>query len=150
MSTFWTGNLWVVDKTGKLIFKLVVNRWVERRPGFQTGANTLHRLLRKHLPAYRAISTGKRSYGEFIRTLGNLNEGTDIIFVYDPDFRDEVPGGSVYFWHRFYDGLIQDESNKDEVVPNVGKALKDLKEYLGLTILPNPDAPIYTIGATIR
>lgn len=149
MSTFWTGNLWVVDKTGTLIFKLVVNRWVERRPGLQTGASTLKKLLRKHLPAYRAVSTARPKYGEYIRTLGQLNEGTDIIFVYDPDFKDEMPDGTIYLWHRFYDGLVWNQEAKDNV-PNTGYALATMKQELGLDLIPNPDAPTYTIGATPR
>lgn len=147
MSTFWTGNLWVVDKTGTLIFKLVVNRWVERRPRLQTGADTLHRLLRKHLPLYRRVNRVKCHEGDYIRILDMLNNGTDVIFVYDPSFAEEFPGYSTRFWKSFYDGL---HLVNNEVVPNVGNALKCLKEYMGLTIQPNPDAPVYTIGATIR
>lgn len=146
MGTYWTGNLSVVDKTGTLIFKLVVNRWVERRPGLQTGANTLHRLLRKHLPLYRMVNPTERYEGDYIHTLNDLNNGTDIIWVYDPSFAEESTGHSTWFWKVFYDGLhIVD----NKIVPNVGNALKELKKELGLTVQEKPNAPVYTIGAKI-
>lgn len=144
---FWTGTLWVVDTSGKMIFKLVCNRWVERRPGLRTGAKKLHGLLRKHLPLYRTLNGVEWSPGDYSRILGNLYEGTDCIFVYDPKIQESYQGGATRVWHFFFDGM---KLVDDEIVPDTGRAQRKMREDLGLEIKENPLAPVYTIGARIR
>jgi hypothetical protein len=144
---FWTGTLWVLNMTGEVMFKMVCNRWVERSPGLRTGAKKLHKLLRRHLPLYKALNGPEWAPGDYSRILGNLYEGTDCIFVYDPKIQESYQGGATRVWHFFFDGL---KLVNNEVVPDTGRAQKRMQEDLGLEIKENPNAPVYTIGARIR
>ena len=145
MSTYWTSTLSVIDQQGNLIFRVICNRHVERRPGLTTASRTLHKLFRRHLPEFKQCTTSK-SGDSHIRLAGLLNNGQEVILLYDPSLKAQT-GEYISMWKRFFDKLEYSEE-KDDDIPLRGSARESLLKH-GLTIKENPAAPVYYLGVTL-